>query len=383
MFNFKLYDWKKYKISLLFVIIILSACSTYFVKCALTGEDYADSYFKKQIFGIVFSFILMLIVSIVDYHAICQLAVIYYILGVLMAAATKFSPLGTDQGTNSFRWLRFGSLTFQPSEICKVILIISLAAFYNSRKEKTDKVMTLLIATVLAALPTVFILIQSDLSSSLVMMFTFAILVLAAGTAYKILLPIIAIGIPAGIALFWYVQQPFQVLLNKYQKKRILGWLHPEDYAEDIMWQQNHSVTAIASGKIYGKALLGEEIRNYKTGHVDVVESDFIFTVIGEEVGFIGSCIVIALLLYIIVKCLITAKHAKDYLGALIATGISAMFMFQVFANIGVATSLLPNTGLPLPFLSYGLSSTVGSMISIGLILNIGLQNRMTKEAKV
>lgn len=382
MFNFKLYDWKKYKISLLVVIIILSICSVYFVKCALAGEDYADSYFKKQIFGIILSLVLMLLVSLIDYHAICQLAVLYYILGVLMAAATKYSPLGTDQGTNSFRWLKFGSLTFQPSEICKVILIISLAAFYNSRKEKTNKVRTLVTATVLAMIPTVFILVQSDLSSSLVMMFTFAIMVLAAGTAYKILVPIIAVGTPTGIALFWYVQQPFQKILDYYQQKRILGWLHPEDYSESIMWQQNHSVTAIASGKIYGKTLLEEGTRNYQN-HVDVVESDFIFTVIGEEVGFVGSCIIIALLVYIIVKCLITAKYAKDYLGALIATGISAMFMFQVFANIGVATSLLPNTGLPLPFLSYGLSSTVGSMIAIGLILNIGLQNRITKEAKV
>ncbi len=116
---------------------------------------------------------------------------------------------------------------------------------------------------------------------------------------------------------------------------------------------------------------------------MDVVESDFIFAVIGEEAGFIGSCILIALLVYIVVKCLLTAKYAKDYLGALIAAGISAMFMFQVFANIGVATRLLPNTGLPLPFLSYGLSSTIGSMTAIGLILNISLQSRISKEVKV
>lgn len=382
MFNFKIYDWKKYKISLLVIVIILSICSIYFVKCALQGEDFADSYFKKQIFGMVISFALMLIVSLIDYHAVCQIAVILYIMGVLMVAATKFSPLGTDQGTNSFRWLKFGSLTFQPSEVCKVILIISLAAFFHQMQEKTDKFLTLLIAAVIAAVPTFFILEQSDLSSSLVMMFTFAVMVLAAGVSYKILVPIIAVGIPAVIALFWYVQQPFQKLLDKYQKERILGWRHPEDYSESIMWQQNHSVTAIASGQIYGKSFLGEGVRNYRNG-VDVVESDFIFAVIGEEVGFVGSCIIIALLVYIIVKCLLAAKYARDYLGALIATGISAMFMFQVFANIGVATSLLPNTGLPLPFLSYGLSSTVGSMIAIGLILNIGLQNRVTKEVKV
>jgi rod shape determining protein RodA len=382
MFNFKLYDWKKYKVSLLVVVIILSVCSVYFVRCALSGEDYADSYFTKQIFGMVISFVLMLVISLIDYHAICQFAAIYYILGVLMAAATKFSPLGTDQGTDSYRWLKFGAITFQPSEVCKLILIISLAAFFQKMREKTDKFSTLVLAGILTAVPTFFILVQSDLSSSLVMMFTFAIMVLAAGVSYKILLPIIAVAIPSFIALFWYIQQPFQKILGKYQRNRILGWLHPEDYEDSIMWQQNHSVTAIASGKVYGKAILGETARNYQ-GRVDVTESDFIFAVIGEEVGFIGSCIIIALLLYIVAKCLLTARHAKDYLGALIATGISAMFMFQVFANIGVATSLLPNTGLPLPFLSYGLSSTVGSMMAVGVILNIGLQNTMAKEAKV
>lgn len=383
MFNFKIYDWKKYKISLLLVIIFLCACSVYFVKCALAGEDYADSYFKRQIFGMIVSFVIMLVVSLIDYHAICQLAIIYYILGVLMAAATKFSPLGTDQGTDSFRWLRFGSITFQPSEVCKVILVIFLAVYFNHMREKgkLGKFSILVLSAVLAALPTVFILVQSDLSSSLVMVFTFAIMVLAAGIPYKILVPVISVTVPSAFALVWYLLQDNVDILKWYQKNRILGWLHPEDYSENIMWQQNHSVTAIASGKVYGKLILGEGSRNYIP--VDVRESDFIFAVIGEEVGFVGSCIVIALLIYIIVKCLLTAKYAKDYLGALIATGISAMFMFQVFANIGVATSLLPNTGLPLPFLSYGLSSTVGSMMAIGLILNIGLQNRIIKEAKV
>ena len=298
-----------------------------------------------------------------------------------MAAATKFSPLGTDQDTNSFRWLKFGSVTFQPSEVCKVILVISLAAYFNRRSEKTDKFSTLFCSGLIAAAPTFFILVQSDLSSSLVMIFIFMIMVLAAGISYKILVPIIVVTVPAAIAAVWYVLH-FDGILNTYQKGRILGWLHPGEYEDSIMWQQNHSVTAIASGQIYGKAILGEGARNYR-GPVDVTESDFIFSVIGEEVGFVGSCIIIGLLLYLIIKCLLTAKYAKDYLGALIAAGISAMFMFQVFANIGVATSLLPNTGLPLPFLSYGLSSTVGSMAAIGIIINIGLQSRVTKEAKV
>lgn len=383
MLNFKIYDWKKYKISIIIVVLVLSLCSIYFVQCALQNESYAYSYYQKQIFGLILGGILMLGVSVIDYHIVCRLVVIYYILGVLMAAATKFSPLGTDNDTNSYRWLQFGSLTFQPSEVCKVILIISLACFFNRRQEKKDKFSTFVLAGLITVVPTFFILVQSDLSSSLVMIFIFIVMVLAAGISYKILIPIAAVAFPSVIALFWYVCQPFQNILDKYQRNRILGWLHPEDYAMDIMWQQNHSVVAIASGRTYGRALMDEGARNY-LNNVDVIESDFIYAVVGEEVGFIGTCILLALYSYLIFRCLVAAKNARDYLGALIAVGISAMFMFQVFANIGVATSLLPNTGLPLPFLSYGLSSTLGSMIAIGFILNVGMQSsRVTKEAKV
>jgi len=383
MLNVKMYDWKRYKFSIVLVVVFLSLCSIYFVRCALQGESYADSYYKKQIFGLAAGSVLMLLVSVIDYHLICRLTAVYYILGVLMAAATKFSPLGTDNDTDSYRWLKFGSMTFQPSEVCKVILVLSLAVFFNCMREKTDKFFTLVLAGLITALPTVFILVQSDLSSSLVMIFIFLVMVLAAGISYKILVPITAVAIPSMIALFWYILQPYQKILKWYQQDRILGWLHPEDYSLDIMWQQNHSVVAVASGRIYGRALMDEGARNY-LNNVDVIESDFIYAVIGEEVGFLGTCILLALYAYLIIRCLIAAKNARDYLGALIAVGISAMFMFQVFANIGVATSLLPNTGLPLPFLSYGLSSTLGSMLAIGLVLNVGMQsNRVTKEAKV
>ena len=142
------------------------------------------------------------------------------------------------------------------------------------------------------------------------------------------------------------------------------------------MYQQMNSIKAIATGQLYGK-LLAEgpsSVRGYNS--VGVNESDFIWSVIGEEFGFLGCCIIIFLLSLVIIMCLMTARKAKDRLGKLLAIGVSSMFMFQVFANIGVATMILPNTGLPLPFLSYGLSSLISSMIAIGLIINIGLQQK-------
>ena len=185
--------------------------------------------------------------------------------------------------------------------------------------------------------------------------------------------PVAAIVIPVIGFLFWYIQQPNQKLLKGYQLERITGWLNPENQGLGVMYQQNNSVVAIGSGKLYGKLLEGTDTaRNYTS--VDVTESDFIWTPIGEEFGFIGCMIVLLLLSVIVIKCFIAAKKARDYLGMMIAIGIGVMFCFQTFFNIGVATSLLPNTGLPLPFLSNGLTSLLSNMMAIGILLNIGIQ---------
>lgn len=381
MFDLKKYDWKKYNwrrynIFLVFIVIILYSFSMFFVGAALEGESYADSYLKKQLVGLIGCLLIMGVVSLIDYHFICRFALFYYILGVLLAAATKFSPFGRELGTTQYRWIAIGTFNFQPSEICKTILILSLAAFFTKMKEKLDKFSTLVLAGLVMALPTFFILIQSDLSSALVMLFLFAMMVLAAGISYKILMPIILLGIPTIIVGFWYIQQPFQKILNKYQQGRILSFLNPEENSLGGMYQQNNSVLAIASGRVSGKLFMDDVVGAKAYRSVAVNESDFIFSVIGEEVGFIGCCMIIGLLMCVVIICFLTARKAKDYTGMLISIGIASMFVFQIFANIGVATSILPNTGLPLPFLSYGISSMLGTMIAIGIILNIGLQKK-------
>lgn len=296
-----------------------------------------------------------------------------YIVTTLMAAATKFSPLGDDQGTDSYRWLDFKIIEFQPSEVCKIAIILALAAFFAKRKDNLKNFKTFFLACAIALVPTMFILVQSDLSSSIVMIVILIMMLANSGIGHKVLGPVAAVMIPVAGFLFWYIQQPGQKLLHGYQLKRIMGWLHPEEQALDTMFQQNNSILSIASGKLYGKMLDGTTTtRNYSK--VDVTESDFIWTPIGEEFGFIGCMVILLLLSIIIIKCFIAAKNAKDYTGMMIAVGIGSMFCFQVFINIGVATRLLPNTGLPLPFLSNGLTSLLSYMIMIGILLNIGIQ---------
>jgi len=208
----------------------------------------------------------------------------------------------------------------------------------------------------------------------MVMMFIFIAMFFAAGLSYKIILTTAGITIPGFLGLLWYVQQPYQSFLTKKQQERILGFLNPEKYAQTYMYQQLKSVNAISAGGTMGKLITQGTTGKRLYSGVYVHESDFIFSIIGEELGFIGSVIVIAMLSVIIFQCLKTARKAKDFLGSMMALGVSSMLMFQVFVNIGVATSLIPNTGLPLPFLSYGLSSLVAGMIAIGIVSNVGLQ---------
>jgi rod shape determining protein RodA len=204
-------------------------------------------------------------------------------------------------------------------------------------------------------------------------MFIFAMMIFAAGLSWKIILPVLVIGIPVFIGIFWYIQQDYQVLLQPYQQERVLSILNPEEYPE-LMYQQDNSKLAIGSGQLYGKMFIEDasQSRGYST--VPISESDFIFSIAGEELGFIGGCIILALFAIVVYRCLITAKNAPDQLGMLTAVGMASMFIFQVFVNIGVATSILPNTGIPLPFLSSGLSSLISGFMAIGIILNIRLQ---------
>lgn len=369
MFSLKQYDFKKYNYALLFIVLLLCSIGVYMIYLVQPSD------FKKQLVGVALGFFIALVVSLVDYHFVCRFFVVMYVGNIGLLIATRlFGPVIE----NTRRWIEIGPIRFQTSELSKVILILFLAKFFDLAKEKINTWWMLTSVLVLTAIPTFLILKQPDLSSSMVSMFIFVVMIFAAGLSYKIIVPICAVGLPTAAVIFWYVQQPFQKILTDYQQNRILSILNPNLHG-DLMYQQNNSIAAIGAGGLYGKLLNAEapSFRAYES--VPVRESDFIFSVIGEEFGFIGCCIFLGLFTLLIFKSLAVAKSASDRLGMLISTGVSAMIMFQVFVNIGVATSILPNTGLPLPFISSGLSSLIGSMIGIGLLLNVCICKRKVR----
>jgi len=363
----KQYQYKKYNITLIIAVIILGLTGAYLIKQVQTVED--GNLFLRHLLGLVGGIVLAIIVSLFDYHFICAFYIVMYLFNLALLILVKVNGVSINYAK---RWVQIAGIQFQPSELSKVILILFFSMLFSKLRHKLNTFWVIFLSLVLIGIPVFFILEQPNLSTSLLIMFIFCALIFAAGLSWKIILPVLFIGIPAAIGLLWYVQQDYQILLKDYQQNRVMSILHPEEHPE-TMFQQDNSVTAIGSGQLYGKAFTDNtEIRNYK--YVPISESDFIFSVAGEEFGFIGCCLILAVYAFVIYNCLMTAKKAPDFLGMLISVGVASMFMFQVFINIGVASSLLPNTGIPLPFISYGLSSMISSMIAVGLILNIRIQ---------
>ena len=195
-----------------------------------------------------------------------------------------------------------------------------------------------------------------------------------AGISYKWVLGVLAVLLPAGIVFFSIILNPNQTLIEGYQANRILAWLYPEKYPA-LAYQQQNSIMAIGSGQLTGKGLANNVIASVKNGNfIAEPQTDFIFAVAGAELGFVGSCVIIILIFLIVFELLNIARKAKDFSGMIICCGMAALIGFQSFLNIGVATGLIPNTGIPLPFVSYGLTSLVSLYIGIGVVLNIGLQ---------
>lgn len=257
----------------------------------------------------------------------------------------------------------------------KILLIIFFARFFSDRELKISSPKVIIQSVALLIPSLILIVTQPNLSTTICIAALFCALIFLAGLNYKFVGTVLAITIPA-VAIFLAVAvQPNQPFLHDYQQDRILAWLEPEKYADDESYQQLNSVMAIGSGQLSGKGYNNDATTSVKNGNfVSEPQTDFIFAIIGEELGFVGCCGVIFLLLLIVIQCILIGLKAKDTGGRIICGGVAALIGIQSFINISVATLILPNTGLSLPFVSYGLTSVVCFFMGIGLVLNVGLQ---------
>ena len=284
---------------------------------------------------------------------------------------------GSNAG-GATRWLQIGGFRFQPTELSKIIIILFFAKFFMDHEEDLNTLKVLAEAAVLLAIPLVLVYAQPDMKNTIMVTLVFCILLYMAGLRYRIIGGAILIAIPLIIIFLSIVVQPDQKLIQDYQRKRIMSFLYPEneEYSENIE-QQNNSKTAIASGELVGKKLTGDDSTSSVNEGNFVAENqtDFIFAVAGEEYGFIGCTVVVCLLMAIALECIRMSLRAKDMAGRILCCGIGSIVALQSFLNICVATGLAPNTGTPLPFVSYGLTSLISLYIGMGIVLNVGLQS--------
>lgn len=361
----KRYKLKDYNFTLIIFTVILSIIGIFVITSA-------NAYYEnRQIIGLVLGLCVMVVVSLIDYNYILNFYWVLYVVNIALLLMVKF--FGDDAG-GAVRWIDTPFIRFQPSELTKILMILFLAKFLVINKDKISTAKTLIITLVLIGIPVYMIEDQPDLSTSIVVFVICIVLLFIAEISYKIVCGVIAVAVPAVVIFFYLVLQPDQTILNNYQYLRIMSWLEPDQYV-DTAYQQQNSIMAIGSGCLWGKGLFNDDINSVKNGnYISEPQTDFIFAVAGEELGFVGSCVIIILLLLITLQCIYIGAHAKDLQGKLICCGVGTLIGFQSFVNICVVTGLMPNTGLPLPFVSYGLTSLVSLFIGIGLVLNVGLQ---------
>lgn len=326
----------------------------------------------RQIIGLVAGVILMIILSMIDYVWLLNFYWILYGINIIALVCVKL--FGTNVN-GAQRWIDIGVTNFQPSELSKILVVVFFAKFLMNHEDDLSSAATILKAVGLIAPTLILIVLQPDLSTTLSIALVFCAMMYLAGLSYRFIGTLIAILVPVTIIFISIVVQPNQPFLHDYQQKRILAWLEPQKYASDEAYQQNNAIMAIGSGQLTGKGLNNNTTTSVKNGNfISEPQTDFIFAIVGEELGFVGCCIVIGLLLLIVVQCILIGLRAQDLAGRIICCGVAAQIGFQSFINIGVATGILPNTGIPLPFVSYGLTSLISLYMGIGIVLNIGLQ---------
>ena len=365
---------KQYKLRFYNFRLIIFLLAISLIGVTLVGTA-AENLKSKQFAGVILGLIIMVILSLMDYSWIMNFQWLMYGFNIIMLIVVRIAG---SSANGAARWIGIGSFRFQPTELSKIILIVFFAKFFMDHEENLNTLKTLAASAGLLAVPLILILEQPDLKNTLTVIVIFCMMIYIAGLSYKVIGGALLISVPLLIIFLSIVVQPDQKLLKDYQRSRIMSFLYPEneEYSDNIE-QQKNSKTAIASGELVGKRISGDDSTSSvnEGNFVSENQTDFIFAVAGEEYGFIGCTTIVLLLLAISFECIRMSLRAKDLSGKILCCGMGGLIALQSFINICVATGMAPNTGTPLPFVSYGLTSLVSLYIGMGLVLNVGLQS--------
>ncbi len=368
---FKNYVIKKFDFITLILVIVIGVIGIILIGSA-TGiylEDGSSAYRNRQILGFSSGLLLMILVSVFDYHWYRKLSIPMFVFNVAILAAVLVMG---DSAKNATRWIEIGTYRLQPSEFSKILLILILSSYFYYFKDKINNIFVIMGSITITAATAGLIFLQPDLSTSVVIFILFIFMIYIANISYYYILGVTAVAVPSAYFLIQYIQLPTQKLLKAYQVNRILSLIKPEVVDKSLLYQTNYSVLAIGSGQAFGKGLYLGKVNYYK--FLPESQTDFIFGVLGEEFGFVGTVILLALMLVLIARLIYIGMNSMDLMGKLIVAGVASLLAFQTFINVGVAAGILPNTGLTLPFVSYGISSLWADMIGVGICLNVSMQ---------
>jgi len=327
------------------------------------------TYVKLQLIWFTLGLVVMFVVISIDYHVYGELANYIYWLNVGLLFLVLVVG-HTAKGTQG--WFRIlGDRGFQPAEIAKISIIITMAKLLSNKEDKITSIRELLPVFIHFCLPFALILLQPDFGTAMVYIVILFGMLFIANISYKLLFSLVGTGVLSLVAGWFF-------FFEDYQKKRILTFLYPNLDPLGSGYNVIQSIIAIGSGQLYGKGLLKEGAMS-QLDFIPEKHTDFIFSVTSEALGFIGGATLILLYMLLIYRTLFLAQKAKDKFGSLMVIGVLSMIMFHIFENIGMTMGMMPVTGIPLPFMSYGGSNMLTNMIAFGIVLNVGMRRQRIK----
>lgn len=352
------FDW-----TLLGIILLIASIGILNLYSTTSNMEVAGTpFYLKQIFWLLIGLAMMMTIAFIEYRFYADFAYIVYTIALILLLAVLGYGIITS---GAQRWVKIGSLSFQPSEFVKISLILALAKFFKQPPPREGySLKSLLFPFLFLLLPTVLILKQPDLGTAIILVLVFFSILFFVKIRWSSLL-ILTLGGASILPLLWN-------FLKEYQKRRIITFFNPDLDPLGAGYHLIQSKIAVGSGEIIGKGFM--KGTQSKLGFLPERQTDFIFSALGEEWGFIGCLIVVGLYFALIMWGLHIAIQSKDRFGAILAFGVVAMLFWHIFINIGMVLGMMPVVGIPLPLFSYGGSFLISTMIGIGLLLNVSMR---------
>jgi len=351
--------------TLLFIVLLLCSIGL-LVIYSTTNIQITDIgspvFFHKQLLYIAAGLVMSILIATIDYHEVEKISAPLYILSILLLIYVIF--FGRVSG-GAQRWIVIAGFDFQPTEFAKITLIIFLADFFSRQKDKLSYPVYFIAPFIFTGIPMLLIFKQPDLGSSMIFLGILLFMIFIAGIRWKHII-IMALLFLSSFPIMWS-------FLKDYQKNRIILFINPNLDPLGAGYNVIQSKVAIGSGGLFGQGLFSGIQSQLK--FLPAQHTDFVFSVVGEEMGFVGAVILLVLFIFLIWKGIKIAQEAVDFLGTFLAAGVVAFFFLHVLINVGMAMGLMPATGLPLPFISHGGTFMISNFIGIGILLNVHIRS--------